>query len=56
VYCSYHGLLNFLYVAADFCEFTTGHTSEQVGSGNSVDVVQEIPGLNAGWLTRCHEL
>jgi hypothetical protein len=56
VYCSCHGLLNFLYVAADFCEFKTDHTTEQVGSGNSVDVVQDIPGWNAGWLTSCHEL
>jgi hypothetical protein len=55
VYCSFPGLLNFLYVAADFSEFITDHTTKQVGSGNSVDV-QEILGLNAGWLTSCREL
>jgi len=41
VYCSCHGLLNFLYVAADVYEFITDHTTEQVGSGNSVDVEEK---------------
>ena len=50
------GLLNFLHGAADFCEFITDHMTEHVGSSNSVDVVQETPGFNAGWLSSCHEL
>lgn len=49
MYSSCRGLLNFLHVAADFCEFITDHITEQVVSGNSVDVFRRyLIGMLAG--------